>query len=80
MIEQAQLCQSCHKRSNAGEFNAGRGRMIEGLDKTGGHTAAAPVLTAFTYFTCRDCGQRWMLSEDPSTVGPAGRDLSRRRT
>jgi hypothetical protein len=53
--------------------------MIEGLDKTGGHTAAAPVLTAFTYFTCRDCGQRWMLSEDPSTVGPAGRYLSRRR-
>lgn len=79
MIEHVSLCQSCRQRSAAGEFKAGRTRMIDGLDKTGGHTAAAPVLTAYTYFACRDCGQRWMLSEDPSTVGPAGRYLSRRR-
>jgi hypothetical protein len=52
--------------------------MTDGLDKTGGHTAAAPVTTDFTYFACRDCGQKWMLTEDTSAAGPA-RYLSRRR-
>jgi hypothetical protein len=75
MIEQARLCASCHKRSDAGEFRAGRSRMIDGLEKTGVHTSAPPNTTGFTYFTCRDCGERWMLTEDTS----AARYLSRRR-
>ena len=33
MIEQGQLCQSCRKRSDAGEFRAGRSRMIDGLEE-----------------------------------------------
>jgi hypothetical protein len=79
MIEQISLCQSCQQRSAVGEFKAGRIRMVEGLDKTGTHTAASPVPTDFTYFTCRDCGQRWMLTEDTSVSWPA-RYLSRRRS
>ena len=75
MIEQAHLCQSCHERSEVGEFNAGRSRMIDGLEKTGAHTSAEKAPTDFTYYTCRDCGERWMLTEDTS---PA-RYLSRRR-
>lgn len=78
-IEQAPLCQPCHERCEAGEFKAGRKRMTEGLEKTGGHTSAAKPPTDFTYYTCRDCGQKWMLSEDSSVVGPASRYLSRRR-
>ena len=49
--------------------------MIDGLEKTGVHTSAPPKTTGFTYFTCRDCGERWMLTEDAS----AARYLSRRR-
>jgi hypothetical protein len=79
MIEQAALCQMCHQRSAAGEFKAGRTRMIDGLEQTGVHTSTAPSTTGFTYFTCRDCGERWMMSEDSSVVGPASRYLSRRR-
>jgi hypothetical protein len=79
MIEQVSLCQSCQQRSAAGEFKAGRTRMMEGLEKTGVHQSAAELPTDFTYFTCRDCGERWMLSEDTSVVGPASRYLSRRR-
>jgi hypothetical protein len=77
VIERVSLCQSCHARSAAGEFKAGRGRMVEGLEKTGGHTAAAPVTMDFTYFACRDCGEKWMLTEDTSLMG--ARYLSRRR-
>ncbi len=69
-------CQSCHQRSEAGEFKAGRSRMIDGLERTGGHTTEAKAPTDFTYYTCRDCGQKWMLTEDAS----AARYLSRRRT
>ena len=79
MIEQVSLCQTCHLRSEAGEFKAGRGLMIDGLEKTGGHTAAAPVTTDYTYFACRDCGEKWMMTEDTSGGGPA-RYLSRRRS
>ena len=79
MIEDAHLCQPCHQRSEAGEFKAGRTRMIDGLEKTGGHTSEAKAATDTTYFTCRDCGQRWMMTEDTSVAGPA-RYLSRRRT
>ncbi len=75
MIEQELVCQSCHQRSEAGEFKAGRSRMMDGLEKTGAHTSAAKPPTDFTYYTCRDCGQRWMLTEDDS----AARYLSRRR-
>ena len=75
MIEQAPLCQSCLQRSAAGEFKAGRTRMTDGLEKTGRHTSAAKAPTEYTYFTCRDCGQGWMLTEDSS----AARYLSRRR-
>ena len=76
MIEQARLCASCKQRSAAGEFRAGRGRMLDGLEKTGLHTSAPPNTIGFTYFTCRDCGERWMMTEDTS----ASRYLSRRRT
>ena len=76
MIEHLPLCQPCHQRSDAGEFKAGRGRMMDGLEKTGGHTSAAKPPTDFTYYTCRDCGERWMMTEDTS----AARYLSRRRT
>jgi hypothetical protein len=79
VIEQVSLCQTCHQRSEAGEFKAGRGLMIDGLEKTGGHTAAAPVTTDYTYFACRDCGEKWMMTEDTSAGGPA-RYLSRRRS
>jgi hypothetical protein len=79
MIEQVSQCQLCNQRSSAGEFKAGRTRMTEGLEKTGVHTAAAPSPTGFTYFVCRDCGQRWMLTEDTSVSWPA-RYLSRRRS
>ena len=75
MIEQARLCTPCHQRCDAGEFRAGRNRMIDGLEKTGGHTSEAGAATDYTYFTCRDCGERWMLTEDAS----AARYLSRRR-
>jgi hypothetical protein len=75
VIEQGQLCQSCHQRSDAGEFRAGRSRMIDGLEKTGAHTGPAKAPADYTYFTCRDCGERWMLTEDHS----AARYLSRRR-
>ncbi len=50
--------------------------MIDGLEKTGVHKSAAKAPTDFTYYTCRDCGEKWMLTEDTS---PA-RYLSRRRT
>ena len=81
MIEQARLCQSCHQRSEVGEFKAGRTRMIDGLEKTGGHTSETKgPPTDFTYFTCRDCGERWMMSEDTGVVSPASRYLSRRRS
>ena len=76
VIQQAQLCPSCHQRSDAGEFRAGRSRMIDGLEKTGGHTGPPKAPTDYTYFTCRDCGEGWMLTEDHS----AARYLSRRRT
>ena len=66
MIEQARMCQMCHQRSEVGEFRAGRGRMIDGLEKTGAHKSADKAPTDFTYFTCRDCGERWMLTEDAS--------------
>lgn len=79
MIEQVSLCQSCHERSEAGEFKAGRGLMIDGLEKTGGHATPAKTATDFTYFACRDCGEKWMLTEDTSVAGPA-RYLSRRRS
>jgi hypothetical protein len=79
MIEQARLCQPCHQRCDAGEFKAGRTRMVDGLEKTGTHQSAVIPPTDFTYFTCRDCGEKWMLSEDTSVVGPASRYLSRRR-
>jgi len=49
--------------------------MTEGLEKTGVHTSEAKAATDYTYFTCRDCGQGWMLTEDSS----AARYLSRRR-
>jgi len=49
--------------------------MMDGLEKTGGHTTEAKAPTDFTYYTCRDCGQKWMLTEDTS----AARYLSRRR-
>ena len=68
-------CQSCCQRSDAGEFKAGRTRMMNGLEKTGGHTTEAKAPTDFTYYTCRDCGQKWMMTEDTS----AARYLSRRR-
>jgi hypothetical protein len=55
--------------------------MIDGLEKTGGHTSESKgPPTDFTYFTCRDCGERWMLSEDTGVAGPASRYLSRRRS
>jgi len=79
VIEQVSLCQTCHQRSEAGEFKAGRALMVDGLEKTGGHTAAAPVTTDYTYFACRDCGEKWMMTEDTSGGGPA-RYLSRRRS
>ena len=75
MIEQTGLCQSCHQRSDAGEFKAGRGRMIDGLEKTGVHSGPVKAPADYTYYTCRDCGERWMLTEDASPV----RYLSRRR-
>lgn len=50
--------------------------MIDGLEKTGAYASEATPATDYTYFTCRDCGQRWMLTEDHS----AARYLSRRRT
>jgi hypothetical protein len=75
VIEGTPLCQSCQQRSAAGEFRAGRKRMTEGLEKTGVHTSEAKAATDYTYFTCRDCGQGWMLTEDSS----AARYLSRRR-
>jgi len=75
VIERAPLCPSCQQRSAAGEFRAGRRRMTDGLEKTGGHTSAAKAPTDYTYFTCRDCGEGWMLTEDSS----AARYLSRRR-
>jgi hypothetical protein len=49
--------------------------MTDGLEKTGRHTSAPQTSTEYTYFTCRDCGQGWMLTEDSS----AARYLSRRR-
>jgi len=48
MIEGAQLCQSCHQRSEAGEFKAGRSRMIDDLEKTGGRTAPARAPADYT--------------------------------
>ena len=78
MIESAPQCQSCDERSAAGEFKAGRSRMIDGLEKTGAHTTPAKAPTDYTYFQCRDCGQQWMLTED-SNFGSAARYLSRRR-
>lgn len=72
-------CEPCHQRIEAGEFTAGRRRMIDGLEMTGTHTSTAKAPTEFTYFTCRDCGQRWILTEDTSVPGPASRYLSRRR-
>jgi len=52
--------------------------MIDGLEQTGGHASPDGLGTKFAYYTCVDCGQRWMLSEDTSVRGPA-RLLSRRR-
>ena len=75
MIERTPLCQFCQQRSVAGEFRAGRKRMTDGLEITGGHSSAAKAPTDYTYFTCRDCGEGWMLTEDSS----AARYLSRRR-
>jgi len=77
MIESAQMCQSCQGRSEAGEFRAGRNRMIDGLEKTGMHTTAAKAPADYTYFRCRDCGQKWMLTED-SSLGSSARYLIRR--
>jgi len=78
MIEGVALCQPCRERSEVGEFNAGRNRMVGGLEKTGGHAASVKAATDYTYFQCRDCGQKWILSEDSSVRGPS-RYLSRRR-
>jgi hypothetical protein len=78
MIESAPLCQPCIERCAVGEFKAGRSRMIDGLEKTGGHTTPAKASTDYTYFQCRDCGQQWMLTED-SSFGGSARYLSRRR-
>jgi hypothetical protein len=75
VIEQVQPCASCRQRSDAGEFRAGHKRMTDGLEKTGVYSSAPKLATDYTYFTCRDCGERWMLTEDTS----AARYLSRRR-
>jgi hypothetical protein len=75
MIEGVSLCQSCRDRSSVGEFKAGRNRMMDGLEQTGGHATAAP--TSYVYFQCRDCGEKWMLAEDRS-AGGSSRYLSRR--
>jgi hypothetical protein len=77
MNEGMSLCQSCRQRSDVGEFKAGRNRLVDGLEETGSHTTRADLPTDYTYFKCRDCGQKWMLSEDSSVRGPA-RYLSRR--
>jgi DNA-directed RNA polymerase subunit RPC12/RpoP len=52
--------------------------MVDGLEQTGSHVSADELPTNYTYFRCRDCGQKWMLSEDTSVRGPA-RYLTRRR-
>ncbi len=77
MIEE--MCRPCHERAEVGEFRAGRNRMVEGLKKTGGHTAAGSAATDYTYLQCGDCGQEWMLTEDNSSGHPS-RYLSQRRT
>lgn len=77
MITGANSCQSCDERSAVGEFKAGRDRMISGLEETGGHGTPDGLGTNHKYFTCRECGQKWMLSEDTSVRGPAR--LLRRR-
>jgi hypothetical protein len=51
--------------------------MVEGLKKTGGHTADGAAATDYTYLQCADCGTQWMLKEDRSSGHPS-RYLSRR--
>ena len=75
MIEE--MCRPCHERAEVGEFKAGRARMVEGLKKTGAHTAGGAAATDYTYLQCADCGTHWMLKEDRSSGHPS-RYLSRR--
>ena len=78
MTAGASSCPSCDERSAAGEFKAGRTRMMDGLEQTGGHASPDGPGNNYSYFKCANCGQRWILSEDTSVRGPA-RLLSRRR-